>query len=88
MGPSLARARRFRQQRIGEFKYYGRLHWDVMAITKVRFLAAARTGKNRIMIYGPRSDGTYSVEFETADGGGLAISCRLETTRGKAASGA
>jgi hypothetical protein len=37
-----------------------------MAITKVRFLAAARTGKNRIMIYGPRSDGTYNVEFETA----------------------
>ena len=41
---------------------------DVMAITKVRFLAAARTNKNRIMIYGPRSDGTYIVEFETADG--------------------
>jgi hypothetical protein len=39
---------------------------DVMAITKVRFLAAARTGKNRSMIYGPRSDGTYIVEFETA----------------------
>jgi hypothetical protein len=39
---------------------------DVMAITKVRFLAAARTGKNRIMIYGPRTDGTYIVEFETA----------------------
>jgi hypothetical protein len=26
------------------------------------------TGKNRIMIYGPKEDGTYIVEFRTADG--------------------
>jgi hypothetical protein len=26
------------------------------------------TGKNRIMIFGPRDDGTYVVEFRTADG--------------------
>ena len=25
-------------------------------------------GKNRIMIYGPKDDGTYVVEFRTADG--------------------
>jgi hypothetical protein len=24
------------------------------------------TGKNRIMIYGPKNDGTYVVEFRTA----------------------
>jgi len=24
------------------------------------------TGKNRIMIYGPKNDGTYIVEFRTA----------------------
>jgi hypothetical protein len=26
----------------------------------------AMTGKNRIMIYGPKTDGTYVVEFKTA----------------------
>jgi hypothetical protein len=31
-------------------------------------------GKNRIMIYGPKTDGTYVVEFRTADGEALAIS--------------
>jgi hypothetical protein len=32
------------------------------------------TNKNRIMIYGPKNDGTYIVEFRTADGEELAIS--------------
>jgi hypothetical protein len=31
-------------------------------------------GKNRIMIYGPKNDGTYIVEFRTAAGESLAIS--------------
>src|SRR5215475_5815846 len=31
------------------------------------------TGKNRIMIYGPKNDGTYVVEFRTAAGEALAI---------------
>ncbi len=31
-------------------------------------------GKNRIMIFGPKSDGTYVVEFRTAQGEALAIS--------------
>jgi hypothetical protein len=26
------------------------------------------TGKNRIMIYGPKGDGTYVIEFRTAAG--------------------
>jgi hypothetical protein len=26
------------------------------------------TGKNRIMIYGPKTDGTYVVEFRTSEG--------------------
>jgi len=34
----------------------------------------AMTGKNRIMIYGPKTDGTYVVEFRTAAGEALAIS--------------
>jgi len=34
----------------------------------------AMTGKNRIMIYGPKTDGTYVVEFRTAQGEALAIS--------------
>jgi len=38
------------------------------------------TGKNRIMIFGPKSDGTYVVEFRTAAGETLAISIpRTET---------
>jgi hypothetical protein len=42
------------------------------------------TGKNRIMIYGPKTDGTYVVEFRTAEGESLAISIpRTETLRGK-----
>jgi hypothetical protein len=32
------------------------------------------TGRNRIMIYGPKEDGSYVVEFRTADGDVLAIS--------------
>jgi len=34
----------------------------------------AMTGKNRIMICGPKNDGTYVVEFRTAAGEALAIS--------------
>jgi hypothetical protein len=34
----------------------------------------AMTGKNRIMIYGPKNDGTYVVEFKTAACEALAIS--------------
>jgi hypothetical protein len=38
------------------------------------------TGKNRIMIFGPKADGTYVVEFRTAEGEVLAISIpRTET---------
>jgi hypothetical protein len=32
-------------------------------------MAIATEGKNRIMIYGPKEDGTYVVEFRTAAGG-------------------
>jgi len=31
-------------------------------------------GKNRIMIFGPKDDGTYVIEFRTAEGEALAIS--------------
>jgi hypothetical protein len=31
-------------------------------------------GKNRIMIFGPKDDGSYVVEFRTADGEVLSIS--------------
>jgi hypothetical protein len=34
----------------------------------------AVSGKNRIMIFGSKTDGTYVVEFRTAAGGALAIS--------------
>jgi hypothetical protein len=40
----------------------------------------AMTGKNRIMIFGPKNDGTYVIEFRTAAGELLAISIpRTET---------
>jgi hypothetical protein len=39
------------------------------------------TGKNRIMIYGPKDDGTYVVEFRTAAGESLAISVPASETR-------
>jgi hypothetical protein len=42
--------------------------------------AVATEGTNRIMIYGPKEDGTYVVEFKTAAGEALAISIpRTET---------
>jgi hypothetical protein len=31
-------------------------------------------GRNRIMIFGPKDDGTYVVEFKTSEGDVLAIS--------------
>ncbi len=38
------------------------------------------TDKNRIMIFGPKTDGTYVVEFRTSEGDVLAISIpRTET---------
>ena len=42
---------------------------------------ALESGRNRIMIYGPKPDGTYVVEFETADGDSLAISVPAGETR-------
>jgi hypothetical protein len=41
----------------------------------------AMNGENRIMIYGPKNDGTYIVEFKTADGEALAISVPAGETR-------
>jgi hypothetical protein len=38
-------------------------------------------GKNRIMIYGPKNDGTYTIEFKTAAGEALAISVPAGETR-------
>jgi hypothetical protein len=44
---------------------------------------ATTQGKNRITIFGPKDDGTYVVEFKTAEGEALAISIpRSETVRG------
>jgi hypothetical protein len=34
----------------------------------------ATTNKNRIMIYGPKTDGIYVIEFRTAAGEALAVS--------------
>ena len=43
-------------------------------------LTMTPTGKNRIMIFGPKDDGTYVAEFRTAEGEALAISIpRTET---------
>ena len=43
-------------------------------------MAITPDGKNRIMIFGPKTDGTYVVEFWTAEGKSLAISIpRTET---------
>jgi hypothetical protein len=41
----------------------------------------AVTGKNRIMIYGPKNDGTYIIEFKMAAGEALAISVPAGETR-------
>ena len=41
----------------------------------------AMTGKNRIMIYGTKNDGTYVVEFRMSDGEALAISVPVGETR-------
>ena len=41
----------------------------------------AMTGKIRIMIYGPKNDGTYVIEFRMADGESLAISVPAGETR-------
>jgi hypothetical protein len=46
------------------------------------------TGKNRIMIFGPKADGTYVIEFKTAAGEALAISIpRTQTAVNPAFSG-
>jgi hypothetical protein len=47
----------------------------------VMSVAPPEGGRNRIMIYGPKPDGTYIVEFKTADGEALAISVPAGETR-------
>ena len=42
---------------------------------------APSSGHNRIMIYGPKPDGTYVIEFKIADGEALAISVPASETR-------
>jgi hypothetical protein len=37
-------------------------------------MAITAAGKDQIMIFGPKTDGTYVVEFRTAEGESLAIS--------------
>ena len=44
-------------------------------------MAVTAEGKNRIMIFGPKADGTYVVEFRTARGEALAISIPASETR-------
>jgi hypothetical protein len=44
-------------------------------------MSPAAGGQNRIMIYGPKSDGTYIVEFRMADGEALAIRVPAGETR-------
>ena len=39
------------------------------------------TGRDRILIYGPKPDGTYVVEFKTANSEALAISVPATETR-------
>jgi hypothetical protein len=48
---------------------------------------APESGRNRIMICGPKNDGTYIVEFKTADGEELAISVPRNETASEALSG-
>ena len=38
-------------------------------------------GQDRILIYGPKTDGTYIIEFRMADGESLAISVPASETR-------
>src|SRR5438034_11475509 len=42
---------------------------------------APPSGQNRVMIYGPKNDGTYIVEFRTAEGKELAINVTASETR-------
>jgi hypothetical protein len=42
---------------------------------------APPSGQNRIMIYGPKPNGTYVVEFRNANGEALAISVPAGETR-------
>jgi hypothetical protein len=44
-------------------------------------MSPAAGGKNRIMIYDPKPDGTYIVEFRIANGEALAISVPAGETR-------
>ena len=44
-------------------------------------VAPQESGQNRIMIFGPKPDGTYVIEFRTANGESLAISVPATETR-------
>jgi hypothetical protein len=46
----------------------------VLVTGALKMSVAPPSGQDRIMIYGPKTDGTYIVEFRIADGESLAIS--------------
>jgi hypothetical protein len=48
---------------------------------KPRISATWSTGKNRIMIFGPKTDGTYIIEFKTAAGDLMVGKGRFHQTR-------
>jgi hypothetical protein len=47
----------------------------------IRWLVVPLPERSRIMIYGPKTDGTYVIEFRTADGEALEISVPAGETR-------
>jgi hypothetical protein len=63
---------------VTDLGYVVRLDWGQ---GEVAMSVAPPSGQNRIMIYGPKNDGTYIVEFRTADGEALAISVPASETR-------
>jgi hypothetical protein len=59
----------------GIFEYNSRGHpqFILAELKAVSADAMTVTGKDRIMIFGPKDDGTYVVEFRMAEGEALAI---------------
>jgi hypothetical protein len=49
---------------------------DAPAVKKNGARRTAMNGHNQIMIYGPKNNGMYVIEFKTANGEALASQCR------------
>jgi hypothetical protein len=66
---------------VGVYIFAAAIVFLLVEVLLIRWLVMPLPERSRIMIYGPKTDGTYVIEFRTADGEALEISVPAGETR-------